>query len=159
MDTATITPPASRDLVLTRLLRAPRAAVWRCWTEPDLLTQWFCPRPWKAVDFTIDLRPGGANTCTMKGPEGEVFPNAGVYLDVVPQRRLVFTDAYTEGWVPSAKPYFTGIIEFADEAGGTRYTATARHWTDDDRADHEARGFHQGWSAAADQLEALARTL
>ena len=95
----------------------------------------------------------------MRSPEGEDFPNAGVYLEVVPERRLVFTDAYTEGWRPSEKPFFTAVIDLADEAGGTRYTATARHWTDAARAEHEKMGFHEGWGQCADQLEALARTL
>jgi uncharacterized protein YndB with AHSA1/START domain len=76
---------------------------------------------------------------------------------VVPDQRLVFTDAYTEGWVPSAKPFFTGMIELSDEDGGTRYTARARHWKAEDKARHEAMGFHEGWSAVLDQLVALIR--
>lgn len=161
METATLARPQPhpRDLVLDRVLQAPRAAIWRCWTEPELLTQWFCPAPWKAVDFTVDLRPGGASRCTMQGPDGESIPNDGVYLEVVPELRLVFTDAYTAGWLPAEKPFFTGVIELADASGGTRYTATARHWTEDARAEHERMGFHEGWGKAADQLEALARSL
>jgi uncharacterized protein YndB with AHSA1/START domain len=161
MDTETLARPEAhaRDLVLDRLLQAPRAAVWRCWTEPELLTQWFCPRPWRAVDFVVDLRPGGGSRCTMLGPDGETVPNEGVYLEVVPERRLVFTDAYTAGWVPANSPFFTGVIDLADEDGGTRYRVRARHWTDEARDRHEKMGFHEGWGHATDQLEALARTL
>ena len=148
-----------RDLVLTRLLQAPRAAVWRCWTEPALLGQWFAPRPWTTPEVSLDLRPGGASRFVMRSPEGQDFPNEGVYLEVVPERRLVFTDGYTAGWRPAEKPFFTAVVELADEAGGTRYTATARHWTAEARDEHARMGFHEGWGQCADQLEALARTL
>ena len=64
----------------------------------------------------------------MQAPDGTLIPNRGVYLEVVMNERLVFTDAYTSAWVPAAKPFFTGILTFEDEAGQTRYTARARHW-------------------------------
>jgi uncharacterized protein YndB with AHSA1/START domain len=148
-----------RDLVLSRLLRAPRAAVWRCWTEPDLLVRWFAPAPWTTASAAIDLRPGGATRMIMRSPEGAEFPNPGVVLESVPGERLVFTDAFTEAWVPSERPFMTAILTFADEDGGTRYVARVRHWTAEARAEHEAMGFHAGWGQCADQLEALARTL
>lgn len=159
IDAPAVAHDPERDLVLTRHLAAPRAAVWRCWTEPDLLKRWFAPAPWTTPEVELDLRPGGSNRFVMRSPEGEDFPNRGVYLEVVPGERLVFTDAYTEAWVPSESPFFTGVLTFADEGAGTRYTALARHWTTDARAKHEAMGFHQGWGQCADQLEALARTL
>lgn len=149
----------ARDLVLTRLMQAPRAAIWRGWTEPDLLKRWFAPAPWTTPEAELDLRPGGASRIVMRSPEGQDFPNRGVFLEVVPQERLVVTDAYTSAWVPSAEPFFTLILTLADEAGGTRYGARARHWTEEARARHEAMGFHEGWGRCAAQLEALARTL
>jgi uncharacterized protein YndB with AHSA1/START domain len=159
-DTATATAPATRELVLERTLDAPRAAVWRCWTEPALMERWFCPAPWKATDIAVDLRAGGRMAMTMRGPEGEAFPNEGVYLEVEPGRRLVFTDAYRPGWEPVEEPFFTGIVTLEDApGGGTRYTARARHWTEAARQRHEEMGFHDGWGKAADQLEALARSL
>jgi uncharacterized protein YndB with AHSA1/START domain len=107
----------------------------------------------------VDVRPGGTSHMIFRGPDGQEFPNRGVYLEVVPDERLVFTDAYTEAWVPSAKPFMTGVLTLSDEAGGTRYTAHVLHWSEEDRAQHEERGFHEGWGKATDQLEALARTL
>jgi uncharacterized protein YndB with AHSA1/START domain len=95
----------------------------------------------------------------MQGPDGEEMPMRGVYLDVVPDERLVFTDAYTEAWLPSEKPFMTATIALADEGGGTRYAARVLHWTAADREEHEKMGFHEGWGIAADQLEALARSL
>lgn len=149
----------ARELVITRLIDAPRAAIWRAWTEPELLKQWNCPKPWTIVEAAVDLRVGGGSRMVMKSPEGEEFPNAGVYLEVIPERKLVFTDAYAAGWVPAEKPFFTGIITLEDEGGKTRYTARARHWNEEDCKAHEKMGFHEGWGTCADQLEALARTL
>ena len=147
------------ELTLTRLIAAPRHAVWRCWTEPELLKQWFTPRPWTTPVVETDVGAGGSSYFLFRGPEGQEFPNRGVYLEVVPNERLVFTDAYTEAWVPSAKPFMTGVIMFSDEAGKTRYVASVRHWNAEDRAQHEAMGFHDGWGKATDQLEALAAAL
>jgi uncharacterized protein YndB with AHSA1/START domain len=150
---------ANRELILTRLIDVPRDKLFRCWTEPALITQWFTPPPWKTVAAEVDLRSGGANVITMQGPDGTQMPNRGVYLEVVPNERLVFTDAYTSAWVPSDKPFFTCILTFEDEGGATRYTARARHWTAQDCTEHEQMGFHQGWGIATDQLARLAATL
>lgn len=144
-----------RDLVLTRLIDAPRAKLYAAWTQPDLLKQWFAPLPYTTPIAELDVRPGGANKITMRGPDGVDMPNRGVYLEVVPNERLVFTDAYTEAWAPSEKPFMTVILTFEEEAGKTRYTARVRHWTVEDREAHEKMGFHEGWGICADQLEAL----
>lgn len=151
---------ALHELSLKRRLDAPRAAVWRCWTEPALLMRWFCPKPWQVVQAEIELRPGGRFYTLMQGPAGERVPGPGVFLDVIEGRRLVFTDAFVSAWVPSGKPFMVGDVRFSDHPdGGTDYLACARHWTDEDRRAHEAMGFHAGWGAAALQLEELARSL
>jgi uncharacterized protein YndB with AHSA1/START domain len=152
-DTAEI---AERELVLTRLIAAPRAKLWRAWTEPELLKQWFAPLPYTTPVAELDLRPGGRCLVVMRDPEGRDWPNPGVYLDVVENERLVFTDAFVSAWEPSAKPFMTAIVTLADENGGTRYTARVLHWTVADREEHERMGFHQGWGQCADQLAALA---
>ena len=159
MSTSTPSPSSLHELVLTRHLKAPRRHVYRCWTEPALLKQWFAPLPYVVPEAETDVRAGGSSRIVMRGPDGHEFPCPGVYLEVVPNERLVFTDAYTKAWEPSAKPFMTAIITFADEDGGTRYTARALHWSAEDKATHEKMGFHQGWGICADQLEALAAKL
>ena len=114
-----------RELVLTRLIDVPREKLWRCWTEPKLMVQWFTPPPWKTIHAETDVRAGGSSYVVMKGPEGQEMPNRGVYLEVVKNERLVFTDAYTRAWEPSAKPFFTAVLTFENEGGKTRYTAGA----------------------------------
>ncbi|MEC5323994.1 SRPBCC family protein [Aurantimonas sp. A3-2-R12] len=148
-----------RQLVLTRLIDAPRDKVYRAWTEPELLTRWFAPKPWTTPRAELDVRPGGSSLVTMRSPEGKDYPNPGVYLEVVKNERLVFTDAYTSAWVPSDKPFMTVTLTFEDEDGKTRYTATARHWSAADRKAHEEMGFHEGWGQCAQQLEEVAREL
>lgn len=155
----TISPVSDRELVLTRIIDAPREKLYRAWTEPGLLKQWFAPLPWTITAAEMDVRPGGASLIVMRSPDGEDFPNPGVYLEVVPNEKLVFTDAYTKAWEPSDKPFMTAILTFENEGGKTKYTARARHWTVADREAHEKMGFHEGWGQCADQLAALVRNL
>lgn len=159
-ETSAAKAPTNRDLILTRVLNAKRENVYRAWTTPELITQWFTPPPFKTVFAQTDVRPGGSSTITMRSPEGVDMPNSGVYLEVVPNERLVFTDAYTKAWEPSQKPFMTVILTFEDIGGTkTKYTAVVRHWTVADCEAHEKMGFHVGWGIATDQLEALAAKL
>lgn len=143
-------------LSITRLIDAPREAVWRAWT--DHLAEWWCPRPWTVEIVEQDLRAGGRSAMILRGPNGEEAPQEGVFLEVVPLERVVFTDAFTAGWIP-AGPFIVGVLAFADEDGKTRYTASARHWTAEAKAQHEAMGFVQGWTTVAEQLEEVAKRI
>jgi uncharacterized protein YndB with AHSA1/START domain len=154
-----MTQDSSRDLVLTRLIDASPEALYRCWTEPALITKWFAPKPWSTPRASVDLRPGGRSEIVMADENGTEFPNPGQYLEVIPNKKLVFTDAYVGDWQPSSKPFFTCVLTFEEENGKTRYTATARHWTVEDKQAHEKMGFHEGWGLCATQMEALAKTL
>jgi uncharacterized protein YndB with AHSA1/START domain len=148
-------PASDRELVLSRLIDAPREKLYRAWTETELLKQWFAPLPWTTPSAELDVRPGGANLVVMRSPDGTDYPNPGVYLEVVKNEKLVITDAYVKAWEPAEKPFMTVILTFEDEGGKTRYTARALHWTVEDREAHEKMGFHEGWGQCADQLAAL----
>ena len=111
-------PTANNDLVLTRVMDVPREKLFRCWTEPELMKQWFAPRPWTTPQVEVDLRPGGNSLVVMRSPEGQDYPNPGVYLEVMKNEKIVFTDAYTKAWEPAAKPFFTAIVTFEDLGGG-----------------------------------------
>ena len=157
--TTEITPANDRELVLTRLVDVPADKLYRCWTEPALLTQWFAPLPWTTPHAELDVRAGGANRITMRSPEGEDMPNEGIYLEVVPNEKLVITDAFRAGWMPTAAAFMVIVLTFTPEDGKTRYIARARHWTKEAAEQHEQMGFHTGWGICADQLVALAKTL
>jgi uncharacterized protein YndB with AHSA1/START domain len=157
MTNALPTQDTDRDLVLVRTLNAPREKVFRCWTEGELMKQWFAPRPWTTTKVDNDLRPGGRATVTMADEQGNEYPNPGQYVEIVHNERLVFTDAFTGDWTPSEKPFFTAFIQLEDAGEGkTRYTAVARHWSAEDAASHKSMGFHDGWGKAASQLEEVA---
>ncbi|MEQ1405062.1 SRPBCC family protein [Neorhizobium sp. Rsf11] len=150
---------ATHSLQLVREMDVPADKLYKAWTTPERMGEWFCPKPWKVTEARMDIRPGGSSYILMEGPEGEKIPNYGIYLEVVPNRKLVFTDAYTSAWVPSEKPFMTAVVEFEDLGDGrTKYTATALHWTEEDRKAHEEMGFHEGWGIVAGQLEEIAKT-
>jgi len=158
------TPNPELDLVLERVVPVSPERVWRAWTEPAQLKQWFCPRPWRTTECEIDLRPGGRFYTVMQSPEGEdMAPNVGCYLEVVPNQRLVWTGALGPGFRPVAHAgdelVFTAIISIEPVEGGSKYTAVAMHRDPDTTAKHAAMGFHEGWGAALDQLVELARSM
>lgn len=140
------------DLVLEREIDVPPALVWKVWTQPEHLKHWFVPKPWSVTDCEIDLRPGGIFRTTMRSPEGQEFPNVGCYLEIVPQQRLVFTDALLPGFRPSEKPFFTAILTLAPNGSGTRYTAIAIHRDEAGRKEHEDMGFEHGWGTVVTQM-------
>lgn len=148
-----------RDLVLERVVDVPPQLVWKAWTEPEHVKEWFAPAPWSVSACEIDLRPGGAFMTVMRSPEGEEFPNTGCYLEIVENERLVFTDALEPGYRPAAEPFFTAVISLKPEGTGTRYVARALHGDPKSREKHEEMGFHEGWATALDQLVALAEKL
>ena len=153
------TSTEGRELILTRIIDAPRDKVFRAWTEPELLKQWFAPLPWTTSKAETDTRAGGASLIVMRSPEGNEFPSRGVYLEVVQNERLVFTDAFTKDWEPSEKPFMTVILTFEEIEGKTGYTARVRHWTVADREAHEKMGFHAGWAVCAEQLAEIVAKL
>lgn len=147
---------SAHELSLSRVIDAPVDAVWRAWTAHQ--DEWFCPKPWRSVTEVQDLHAGGRSVVVMHGPDGEVHRHEGVFLEVEPGRRIVSTDAFTADWHP-AGPFMVRIDTFEPHGEGTRFTATARHWTADAKAQHEAMGFEAGWGASIDQLAAVARRL
>jgi uncharacterized protein YndB with AHSA1/START domain len=105
----------------------------------------------------------------MRSPEGQEFPNAGCYLEVVENERLVWTNALLPGFRPAPTPatkgeesidfIFTAMITLATHSGGTKYTATVIHADEAGCKKHAAMGFHEGWGKALDQLVALAKKI
>lgn len=141
------------ELSITRLIAASPETVWKVYTERT--TEWFAPKPYETPVVDWDLRPGGSASLVMRSPEGQDMPMQGVFLEVVPNERLVSTDAFAPGWVPQG-PFMVTIVTFVAEGDGTRYTAQARHWSEETLKQHEAMGFTTGWAKVADQLAALA---
>lgn len=140
------------DLKLERIVDVSPEQLWKAWTTPSILKETFCPKPWRVVECEVELRPGGRFFALMRGPNGESGPMEGCYLELVENRRIVFTDALHAGFRPSGKPFMTGFVDFEPHARGTRYVAVAKHATVEDRRRHEQMGFEQGWSIVLDQM-------
>lgn len=159
MTTADLPPlpvDPDRDLVLERVVPVRPDLVWRAWTTPEHLMRWFTPAPWRTIRCEIDLRPGGIFKTVMQGPDGEVMDgDPGCYLEVVPGRRLIWTDALGPGFRPNPAAFFTAAITLEPVGSGTRYRAHAMHRDAATRKQHEDMGFAHGWGAALDQLVAL----
>jgi len=154
-----VTPDPKTDLVLERIVDVPVELVWKAWTTPEHLKHWFVPRPWSIAKVELDVRPGGVCSTTMRSPEGQEFPNIGIYLEVVPNRRLVFTDTLLPGWRPAENPYFVAVLDLeATGPGSTRYVATARHRDGEGRKKHEEMGFHDGWGTVVTQMVEYIKT-
>ncbi len=161
------TPSPILDLVFERSIDISPEAVWNAWTTPESIKQWFTPVPWKTVEAEVDLRPGGIFRTTMCSPEGQEFDNAGCYLEVVDNRKLVWTNALMPGYRPVPGPnvegadcvsfVFTAILTFEPHGTGTTYKALVVHKDEAGRKQHEAMGFREGWGKALDQLVAMVK--
>lgn len=153
------------DLRLERIVDVPLALVWKAWTTPEHLMKWFCPLPWKTVACEMDLRPGGLFSTTMESPDGVKMPNVGCFLEVVENKRLVWTDALVPGFRPAARfesgagLLFTAFIVLEPHGSGTRYTAVAMHKDRQDRNKHDEMGFAVGWGIVLDQLVAHVKSV
>jgi uncharacterized protein YndB with AHSA1/START domain len=145
---------SERELVLTRVIDAPRERLFQAWTTQ--LPLWWGPHGMTTPVCEMDLKPGGIFRTVMRAPDGAEYPTKGIFLEVVENEKIVFTDAYDTGWQPSPDIFFTAITTFESLSGGkTKYTARALHWTVGNREKHEKMGFHQGWGESLDRLVAL----
>ena len=155
-----------RTLSFTRSMKASPETVWRCWTEKDLLRQWFAPQPVEITHVEVDPQPGGIFHVVMQVPDyGEMDGNPGCILVAEPGRKLVWTNALGPGFRPNAMGdgpmdfAFSAVIAIEPAAGGCTYTATVYHATPETAKAHEDMGFYDGWGTVTTQLEALAVTL
>ena len=153
-------------LSFTRTLAATPAAVWRCWTEPHLVKQWFAPRPVVTTEVEIDPRPGGIFRTVMQVPDhGEMSGAAGCILLAEPHRRLVWTTALGPEFHPNDIDAdvggfaFTADFRISPADTGCTYVVTVMHATPEASAAHAGMGFHDGWGTAATQMETVAQDL
>ncbi|WP_193213676.1 SRPBCC domain-containing protein [Luteolibacter marinus] len=148
------------ELTITRDIDVPREKLFRCWTEVGLFDRWFCPRPCHSRNTVLEPWIGGRFETELVGPQGELYSNVAVFLDVIPNKRLVWSDSFRGGDEPSPGLCYLGIVTFKDLGDGrTRYTARARHWTRGARDKHLALGFEEGAAKSLDQLEEVAGAL
>jgi uncharacterized protein YndB with AHSA1/START domain len=147
------------DLTLERLIHAPRAAVWKAWTDPVLLEQWWTPAPTRTRVDVLDVRPGGGFVTSMSEDGRTFVPHTdAAFLAVDEGSRLVFTNAIDSSWRPAspAPVPMTAEITLRDHPEGTEYLVVVRHGSTADRAHHHELGFFDGWGSVTDALARLA---
>ena len=157
---------ADHDLVIERIMDAPRDLVWRAWTDADQMKQWWAPRPYQTPEIEMELRPGGRFYTRMTGPDGFDSAGEGCFLEVVEGEKVVWTSALLPGYRPADQIEdcggfpFTAIVTLEDTGDGrTRYKAVALHRNQADRDTHAQMGFQEGWGTCATQLEETAQSL
>lgn len=145
------------ELMVSRRINAPRAAVWRAWADPRLFEKWWLPEPMTCRVVKMDLRPGGGFETRMSQDGAAFEPHLeGCFLDIAAPERIVFTTVLKEGWRP-IEPWLamTAIITLREEREATTYVARAIHRTPADSRKHAEMGFHNGWGTVIDQLATL----
>ncbi len=108
-------PIPDHEIHLTRVYDAPLQAVWEAWTDPKQVVEWWGPRGFSTTTESHEIRPGGSWIFVMKGPEGQDYPNATLYQEVIPYKRLV----YDHGAKKGEPPMFRVTVEFQETAGQT----------------------------------------
>jgi uncharacterized protein YndB with AHSA1/START domain len=140
-----------RDLVITRIFDAPRELVFRAWTDPQHMARWWGPKHFTSRVETMDVRPGGAWRIIMLAPDGNEFPAQGVYREIVPPQRLVFTNDAVDKDGNVIIAGFT-TVTFADQNGKTKLTLETRGTAKVDYAAQYLQGMEMGWTQSLDRL-------
>ena len=149
------------DLELTVDVPITPDQLFAGWTNPDTLPKWFCPRPWKVTECTIEPWAGGLFSNIMQSPDGECMPeNKGCFLLVEKPNRIVWTGMMSRHFRPNPIPQlgfgFVCDLNFiALPQGGSRFHAIVRHIDAEGKTKHEQMGFDQGWRIALSQLVGL----
>ena len=157
MATGNIMTNEERELVLTRVFDAPRELVFKAWTDPKQVAQWWGPHGFTNPVCDLDVRPGGAIRIHMRGPDGTVYPMTGVYNEVVEPERLVFTSAALDA---DGNPMFEVLttVTFAEQGGKTKQIMRARVVKSTAEAAPYIKGMEAGWTQSLERLaESLAK--
>jgi uncharacterized protein YndB with AHSA1/START domain len=144
-----------QELVLTRMFDAPRELVFKAWTDPKCVAQWWRPRGFTNPVCELDVRPGGAIRIHMRGPDGTVYPMTGVYQEVVEPERIVFTSAPLDAEGNALFELLT-TVTFAEQGGKTKQILRARVIKRTAQAAQYLKGMEAGWTQS---LEHLAESL
>jgi uncharacterized protein YndB with AHSA1/START domain len=142
------------SVVITRVFDAPRALVWRAWTKPAMLAHWFGPRGFTSSVPELDLRVGGALRIVMHGPDGKDYPTKGVFREIVPPERLVFSNIAVD---KDGNHLLEGetTVTLSEQAGKTTLTVTSHMVGLVPIAPQMLAGMEAGWTQSIDKLQAL----
>jgi uncharacterized protein YndB with AHSA1/START domain len=152
--TAHATKTSEREITITRVFDAPRALVFKAWTDAAQLAQWWAPKGFSNPVCEIDVRVGGAIRIHMRSPNGDVYPMRGEFREIVPPERLVFTNIAVDA---ADNPIIEGFttVTFAERGGKATMTLHTRGRAMVDYAVGYLQGMEAGWTGSIDKLETL----
>jgi uncharacterized protein YndB with AHSA1/START domain len=139
------------ELVLERVIDAPRARVFEAWTKPEQMAEWFAPKPYKLIIDKMDFRPGGSFSMAMRGPDGKDFPFTGTYREIVPPAKLSWTGEFASG--PPGQ--MTTVVTFEEQGQKTKLHVRQTFHVMTPEIEQATKGAKQGWTRTLDQLEAF----
>lgn len=141
-------------VAITRVFDAPRALVWQAWTDPKMMAQWFGPRGFTSTVPELDVRVGGALRIVMHGPDGNDHPMKGVFLDVAPPERLVFTSIAID---KDGNHLLEGetTVTLTEQGGKTTLRLVSHAVGRVPMAPRMLAGMEAGWTQSIDKLEEL----
>jgi uncharacterized protein YndB with AHSA1/START domain len=153
----------SRELTITRVFDAPRALVWKAWTDPQQLMRWWGPKDYTSPFCKIDLRVGGKYLFCMRSPEGQDYWSTGVFREIVPMERIVLTDSFADeqGNVVPASYYGMGEdfpqelqVTVILEGEGDKTKMTLRHagMPEGDMKEQTEAGWNESFDKLAESL-------
>jgi uncharacterized protein YndB with AHSA1/START domain len=144
---------ASPEVTISRLFDAPRELVFKAWTDPEHVKQWWGPRYFTVPTCELDVRPGGAVRIDMQGPDGTLYPNTGFFQEVVEPERLVVVTRAFEDEDGNAKLEGVTTVTFVERDGKTELTVYSKLTKVDPEVSGAAAGMEQGWTESIDKLE------
>lgn len=145
---------AEREITIERVFDAPRDIVFKAWTDPKQLAQWWGPKGFTNPVCEFDARVGGAIRIHMRAPDGSIYPMKGEVREIVPPERLAFTNIAVDAAGNAIIEGFT-TVNFADEGGKTRMTLTTRGAAVTEIAVGYLQGMEMGWTMSMDKLQVL----
>lgn len=150
----------NRDVTITRTFDAPRALVWKAWTDPKLVAQWYGPTYFDIPFAELDLKPGGKYEFHMRGPDGTIYPDYGVYQEITPPERMVFTSCAFEDGQGGYLLETLNTLTLEEQAGRTLMTLKIVVTKRSPEVEDALSGMEEGWSQSLDKMAGrLAQTV
>ena len=153
--TSSVLSPDKRDLVITRTFDAPRELVFKAWTDPTHVAQWWGPKYFTNPVCELDLRPGGAIRIDMRGPDGVIYPMKGVFRDIVESERIVMTTTAFEDEEGNPQLEVLTTVTFVEHEGKTKLTLHAVVVKAAPGVEGALEGMDEGWNQSLDRLAEL----
>jgi uncharacterized protein YndB with AHSA1/START domain len=159
-----VAEPGKQEIVITRIFDAPRELVWKAFTEPERVKRWWGPKNFTAPVCKVDLRVGGVYLYCMRSPEGQDYWNTGVYKEIIPMERLVYTDSFADekGNVVPATHYGMSAdfplellvtVTFEEQGGKTKMTLRHVGIPAGEMSDLTAAGWNESFDKLSESLK------